>query len=402
MSDEKNKQDILETRQPDALQTDALHADSLHADSLHTDSVQEQDYGQDNLGLLSLEKQDNIESNKKDRNKTRLFRRRQGYRLALFATLLAFFVVILGAYTRLTDAGLGCPDWPGCYGQLILSKNADKANPLINITKAWTEMTHRYVAGLLGMVIFALTVLSIRNRRYPLQPVALPITLAVLVVSQALLGMWTVTLKLFPLVVMAHLLGGFSTLSLLWWLTLKLKPVRLPNAEIDRLRSLRFWAILGLIVLIVQLFLGGWTSANYAALVCLDFPYCQGKLFPDMSFFKAFDLLGTGVVGSSGEPLDHGARVTVHMVHRIGALITALVIGWLAFHVFARARSIIIRAISVIIAVLLTIQILLGVTNVLAVLPLPIAVAHNAVAALLLLALVTLNYYLHSDPRHRR
>jgi len=338
-----------------------------------------------------------------NQNKTRLFRRRQGFLLALFATLLAFFVVVLGAYTRLTDAGLGCPDWPGCYGQMIIAKNAHKANPLINLTKAWTEMTHRYVAGLLGMVIFALTILAIRNRRYPEQPVALPITLATLVVIQALLGMWTVTLKLFPLVVMAHLLGGFSTLALLWWLTLKLKPVQLPNTiDTDSLKGLRFWAFLGLVVLVLQLFLGGWTSANYAALVCLDFPYCQGKLFPDFDFFRAFNLTGAGVVGSIGEPLDNGARMTIHMIHRVGALITALVIGWLAFHIFARARSVAIRVISVIITVLLTIQILLGVTNVLAVLPLPIAIAHNAVAALLLLALVTLNYYLHSHPRHRR
>lgn len=340
--------------------------------------------------------------NKQIHDKKWLFHRRQGYLLALFATLLAFCVVVLGAYTRLTDAGLGCPDWPGCYGQLVLSKNADKVNPLINVTKAWTEMTHRYVAGLLGMVIFALTLLSIRNRRIPSQPVALPITLSVFVIFQAILGMWTVTLKLFPLIVMAHLLGGFTTLSLLWWLTLKLKPVQLPNLEIDNVLSLRLWAIFGLVVLVIQLFLGGWTSANYAALVCLDFPYCQGAIFPHHNFLKAFDLTGAGVLGSIGDPLDNNARVTIHMVHRLGALITAMVIGWLAFHVFSRARSLALRVVSLIIAVLLTIQILLGVTNVLALLPLPIAVAHNAVAALLLLALVTLNYYLHSHPRRRR
>lgn len=341
-------------------------------------------------------------SDKQNIDKKRLFHRRQGYRLALFATLLAFFVVILGAYTRLTDAGLGCPDWPGCYGQLIIAKNAEKLNPLINITKAWTEMTHRYVAGLLGMVIFALTVLAIRNRRLPEQPVALPITLSVLVIVQAILGMWTVTLKLFPLVVMAHLLGGFSTISLLWWLTLKLKSNPISNVEINKFSNLRVWAIFGLCVLIVQLFLGGWTSANYAALVCLDFPLCQGKLFTDFDFYKAFNLTQAGVLGSLGEPLDASARVTIHMMHRIGALVTSLVIGWLAFHVFSRAQSLAMRIIALTIAVLLTIQILLGVTNVLAILPLPIAVAHNAVAALLLLALVTLNYYLHSHPRRRR
>lgn len=333
-------------------------------------------------------------------DKRRLYHQRQIFRLALFATLLAFCVVILGAYTRLTDAGLGCPDWPQCYGQWLPNK-ATQTNQLMDASKAWTEMTHRYVAGLLGMVIFALSVLAWRNRRYPEQPVMLPLALVILVVFQALLGMWTVTLKLFPLVVVAHLLGGLTTLSLLWWLTLKLKPVTLSNEETDKIYSLRIWAILGLVVLIAQLFLGGWTSANYAALVCLDFPYCQGTLLPQLNIFKAFDFSNASVVGGLGEPLDNTARVTIHMVHRIGALITALVIGWLAFQVFARARCIAIRALSVAIAVLLTVQILLGVTNVLALLPLPIAIAHNAVAALLLLALVTLNYYLQSHPRRR-
>lgn len=336
-------------------------------------------------------------------DKRRLYYQRQLYRLALFATLLAFSVVILGAYTRLTDAGLGCPDWPGCYGQITVPKSADNMNQIINSTKAWTEMTHRYVAGLLGMVIFALSVLAIRNRRYPDQPLMLPLTLVILVVFQALLGMWTVTLKLFPLVVVAHLLGGLTTLSLLWWLTLKLKPVQLPNDLSDNLLDLRGFAIFGLVILAVQLFLGGWTSANYAALICTDFPYCQGQLLPQLNFLKAFDLTnaGVGISGGPGEPLDSSARVTIHMVHRLGALITALVIGWLAFQVFARARCFAIRALSVAIAVLLTIQILLGVTNVLAQLPITIAIAHNAVAALLLLALVTLNYYLQSHPRRR-
>jgi cytochrome c oxidase assembly protein subunit 15 len=333
-------------------------------------------------------------------DKSDFYHQRYGFRLALFSTLLAFCVVVLGAYTRLTDAGLGCPDWPGCYGHFLVPSESNLV-PTIDTTKAWTEMTHRYMAGLLGIMIFSLGILALRNRRYPQQPVLLPLALVVMVVFQALLGMWTVTLKLFPLVVMAHLLGGLTTLSLLWWLTLKLKPVQLANAEIDTLKPLKFGAFVGLLILGIQLFLGGWTSANYAALVCLDFPHCQGKLLPEMDVVNAFNIFSAGVIGSAGTPLDNTARVTIHMVHRIGALITTLVIGWLAFQVFARARSFTIRALSVMIAVLLTIQILLGVTNVLAILPLPVAVAHNAVAALLLLALVTLNYYLHSLPRRR-
>jgi len=327
----------------------------------------------------------------------RYYQQRYCFRLALFATLLAFCVVVLGAYTRLTDSGLGCPDWPGCYGQWI-PKDFKQTTQVMDATKAWTEMTHRYLAGLLGMIIFALGILALRNRRFPEQPVALPLSLVALVVFQAFLGMWTVTLKLFPLVVMAHLLGGLTTLSLLWWLTLKLGPSK-KEVEISGLRNLRIWAILGLIVLVIQLFLGGWTSANYAALVCLDFPFCKDISISSLTFVQAFNLISAGIAGSLGVPLDHNARVLIHMVHRVGALFTALVIGWLAFQVFARAKCVAIRGLSVAIAALLTIQILLGVTNVLALLPLSVAIAHNAVAALLLLALVTLNYYLHSHPR---
>lgn len=327
-------------------------------------------------------------------------KQKTGFRLALFASLLALSVVVLGAYTRLSDAGLGCPDWPGCYGQWVVPNQTQIPNQMVDAAKAWIEMTHRYVAGLLGMVIFALAILTLRNRRHPNQPIILPITLVVLVVFQALLGMWTVTLKLFPLVVMAHLLGGMSTLALLWWLTLKLKPEQ-PKLETNtnHLRSLRGWAIVGLIVLIIQLALGGWTSANYAALVCLDFPFCQGKLIPEMNFLQAFNLTNAGIQGSMGEPLNLSARETIQVAHRIGAIITGLVIGWLAFTVFARARSLTIKITSIVIAVLLTLQIILGITNVLALLPLPVAIGHNAVAALLLLALVTLNYYLQSKPR---
>lgn len=333
-------------------------------------------------------------------DKLAYYKQRFYFRLTLFATLLAFFVVILGAYTRLTDSGLGCPDWPACYGHLAITKSVLNANPIINAAKAWTEMIHRYMAGLLGMVIFALAILAIRNIRHPEQPVALPLTLVVMVIFQAMLGMWTVTLKLFPLVVLAHLIGGLTTLTLLWWLVLKLKPVQLDFVPTPG-NSLRIWAFIGLAALIVQLCLGGWTSANYAALVCHDFPFCQGKIFPPLDFSHAFNAFSTGVVGSDGMPLSHSGKVTIHMMHRIGAIVTALVIGWIAFQVFARTECFPIRILSVVIAVLLTIQIALGITNVLYTLPLYVAVAHLAVAALLLLSLVTLNYYLQSNPRRR-
>lgn len=320
-------------------------------------------------------------------------------RLAYGATLLAFVVVVLGAYTRLTNAGLGCPDWPGCYGQLV--PLADATNPLMNTTKAWTEMIHRYLAGSLGIVIFALAFFILKNKSgFKKQSQILALATSGLVIFQALLGMWTVTLKLFPTVVMAHLMGGLSTLSLLWWLTLTLQSRNKPIIE-SGTPALQLWGILGLIMLVIQIFLGGWTSANYAALVCLDFPFCDnfnqnlGLNFQSANIFEAFNFTAVGVDGSQGTPLNHAARIMIHMLHRIGALLTTLIIGWLALLAWMRSQNKSIRAISIVMATLLIIQILLGITNILAKLPLPIAVAHNAVAALLLLSIVTLNYFIY-------
>jgi len=323
---------------------------------------------------------------------------KQTARLAYAATALAFVVVVLGAYTRLTNAGLGCPDWPGCYGQLI--PQADATNPLINTTKAWTEMIHRYLAGSLGIVIFALAFFIIKNKSgFKKQSQILVIVVSGLVIFQALLGMWTVTLKLFPAVVMAHLMGGLATLSLLWCLTLTLQSHNKPSIQ-SNTYALRIWGIFGLIMLILQIFLGGWTSANYAALVCLDFPFCNnfnqnlGLNVEFTNIVEAFNFTAVGVDGSQGTPLGHTARIAIHMLHRIGALLTTLIIGWLALLAWMRSQNKAIQTISIVMASLLIIQILLGMTNILAKLPLPIAVAHNAIAALLLLSAITLNYFI--------
>ena len=345
-------------------------------------------------------------------------------RLAYGATLLAFVVVVLGAYTRLTNAGLGCPDWPGCYGQLV--PQIDATNPLINAAKAWTEMIHRYLAGSLGIIIFVLAFFIVKNKsRFNKQSQILAITVSALVIFQALLGMWTVTLKLFPVVVMAHLMGGLATLSLLWWLTLILQSHHTalyknnfsffssPSSPCANMRerqsksyfctkprALRIWGIIGLIMLLIQIFLGGWTSANYAALVCLDFPFCDnfnqnlGLNFQFANIVKAFNFTAVGVDGSQGTPLGYAARIMIHMLHRIGALLTTLIIGWLVLLTWMRSQNKTIRIVSIMMISLLIIQFFLGITNVLAKLPLPIAVAHNAVAALLLLSVVTLNYFI--------
>lgn len=201
------------------------------------------------------------------------------FRLALFACLLAFVVVVLGAYTRLADAGLGCPDWPGCYGQLIVPTTeadvTDKAyleqRPL-EPAKGWKEMIHRYFAGTLGLVILALAIWSVVRRKYPGQPVWLPLFLLVLVIIQALLGMWTVTLQLKPVVVMGHLLGGLTTLALLVLLAL-ISRLLTEKVRLDlQPKAWRAYAVMGLVILAVQIALGGWTSSNYAVLACPIFP----------------------------------------------------------------------------------------------------------------------------------
>lgn len=302
-------------------------------------------------------------------------------------------VILLGAYTRLTDAGLGCPDWPGCYGQLTVPANPgqveDKAwlaqRPL-EPEKGWNEMVHRYFAGALGLVILALAVWSWRRRRTrPEQPVWLPTLLLVLVVFQAILGMWTVTLLLKPLVVVGHLLGGFATLALLVLLAWRCAPGRPPVVP----GRLRVGAAIGLLVLVGQIALGGWTSANYAALACLDFPTCQGGWMPTMDFDEAFVLWrGLGVNYEFGV-LEHPARTAIHVTHRMGALVTLLVLGWLVFDMLRIGRGLA-RA-AALIGMLLVVQIALGIGNVLLHLPLGVATAHNAVAALLLVSLVYLN-----------
>ena len=217
------------------------------------------------------------------------------YRLAWVALVLTFVVVVLGAYVRLSHAGLGCPDWPGCYGRLldvpdradqIAVANAAYPHRPVEPAKAWKEMIHRYCAGALGLLILALAALAWRNRRQSDQPVALPLALLGLVTFQSVLGMWTVTWQLKPLIVMAHLLGGLTTLGLLAWLVLCQRQGGGAGAT-DENRALRPLALLGLMLLAGQIALGGWTSANYAALACPDFPTCQAHWWPPLDFREA-------------------------------------------------------------------------------------------------------------------
>ena len=335
-----------------------------------------------------------------------------GVRIAFVLTLT---VIILGAYVRLSDAGLGCPDWPGCYGRLLAPTQASVVEQAslafperpVEVAKAWKEMVHRYAAGLLGLVVLMLAALAWRERRRPGQPVVVPLALLALIVFQSLLGMWTVTLQLKPVVVMAHLLGGFATLLLVWQLVLatgKETNARWPDrgsatrpegqkAQHIAPRRLLPWAGLATLVLVTQIALGGWTSANYAALACPDFPQCQGQWWPRMDFREGFVLWrGTGTDFEFGV-LDMPARTAIHVAHRMGAITTLLLLGGLALLILWRGDRHLRRLAGVTLALLLT-QAGLGVANVLLHLPLPVAVAHNATAALLLLAMFTLLYAL--------
>ncbi|MDG4596051.1 MAG: COX15/CtaA family protein [Candidatus Contendobacter sp.] len=328
------------------------------------------------------------------------------YRLTWVALVLTFVVVVLGAYVRLSHAGLGCPDWPGCYGRLldlpdradqIAEANAAYPQRPVEPAKAWKEMIHRYCAGTLGLLILALAALAWRNRRQPHQPVALPLALLGLIIFQALLGMWTVTWQLKPLVVMAHLLGGLTTLGLLAWLVLGQRQGGSAGATTNENRALRRYALLGLMLLAGQIALGGWTSANYAALACPDFPTCQSHWWPPMDFREAFTPWRGLGRSYEGGVLANDARVTIHVMHRIVALVVAMYLGWLASRLVAVTRDPTLRWAGGAIAVLLIIQLGLGIANVVLHLPLPVAVAHTGGAALLLLSLVTINHLLQSE-----
>lgn len=315
--------------------------------------------------------------------------------LTIFAAALALFVVMLGAFTRLTDAGLGCPDWPGCYGHMVLPNaqtelnNAQQQFPQIPIEtkKAWTEMAHRYVAGTLGLLIVFITAhviwCRLRGLRLDWQ---LPVILFCLLFFQAALGMWTVTLKLLPVVVMGHLLGGILIFSCLCRLALQfssIKPIQLTRGQI--------FIVLGAIIVFCQIALGGWVSSNYAGIACIGFPQCSGQWIPPLHFSQGFNLFSPVGANYQGGLLDNDIRMTIQFIHRIGAFITAFYVIILSLWLLTiKNKSL--RILALVALLLVCSQFLLGVLNVVYLLPLWIAVAHNGVAALLMATLLMMIY----------
>ncbi len=312
--------------------------------------------------------------------------------LSIFAAVLAFCVVVLGAYVRLSDAGLGCPDWPGCYGAMTVPQSelaiqaAQQAYPdkPLEHAKAWKEMAHRYLAGSLGLLAVGLAWLAYRNRHTIRTAWQLSAALVVLIVMQALLGMWTVTLLLKPVIVTLHLLGGMSTLAILSWIAIR----NCASPSVALPANQQWWLRMTLLIWLLQVMLGGWTSSNYAALACTDFPTCHGLWWPEMDFSDAFHV--TRALGESrdGGQLHLDALTAIQWIHRLGALV---VLGWGMISV----RILLQRPAGVCLAwtlfSILLLQVSLGIANLLLQLPLVLAVLHNAGAALLGVSLVAVN-----------
>lgn len=396
-------------------------------------------------------------------------KRKTPFRLALLAVVMAAVVIMLGAFTRLVDAGLGCPDWPTCYGHVLWpdeTHEIDAANTAFAETpvethKTWPEQVHRLFASGLGLISLLLLFLSMRQSsntrlkrglavlaaiwftalvvkivikanttvtaeafhgmsdiviglvvlagfavlawlarwRDPRsrQPLCLPALIVGLVILQGLFGMWTVTLKVWPQVVTAHLLGGFTTLTLLWLLVLRLdnRVWWLKTAELAQLQALRPWAIAGLVVVVIQIALGGWTTSNYAAVACPDLPTCQARWWPETDFaqgFNFFQHIGPSYLGGH---MDNAARVAIHLSHRIGALITFAYVMLLAWKLY-RTPVTEVKRMAVIITAALWLQVLLGISNVVFHFPVAVAVAHNFGGAVLLLTLVALLHRLYT------
>jgi cytochrome c oxidase assembly protein subunit 15 len=331
-------------------------------------------------------------------------------RLALAAMLLAFCVAVLGAYVRLTNAGLGCPDWPGCYGHVspasAAAAGAGSVDAPLQVDKAWREMIHRYAATTLGLLIVTMAVLSFRWRRHGGVPLALPASLVGLVILQGLLGMWTVTLLLKPLIVTLHLVFGFITLAMLWWLWRTLRQRSsgswsgAPAVHVGGMytalsraapRTLRRAALAGLLALIVQIMLGGWTSTNYAAVACPDLPKCQGAWWPKADFADGFVLWRGLGINYEGGVLNHPARVAIHFIHRLGAVAATAALLFAAFLTLRMRQEVHCRWAATAVLCALGLQLLIGLSMVHWGFPLWLATAHNAGAALLLLATLALH-----------
>ena len=333
------------------------------------------------------------------------------YRKLVYVTMfLTFDLILFGAYTRLTDSGLGCPDWPGCYGTAnpfaahadIAAAQAAMPQGPVTAFKAWIEMIHRYLAMSVGILIVAQMLIAwIKRREFAGAPIYATV-LFLFVCLQGAFGMWTVTLKLQPIIVTTHLLMAIGLLAMLVWLAARIRQNTLPPSEVKighEARALVWWARLAWAILLIQIALGGWVSTNYAVLACTDYPLCQGVLVPPMDFAQGFSLWRELGKTADGGYLSFAALTAIHWVHRNSALLVVLSSGYVAW----RARRVQgLNHLGVAILVVLALQFATGVANILWRWPLPVAVLHNGGAALLFSLLAVLNYRVQVPQELRR
>ena len=313
-------------------------------------------------------------------------------RLLFFSTFLTLCVVVFGAYVRLTDAGLGCPDWPGCFGTLSVPESVEaiaQANnmypdSIVEVGKAWREMIHRYLAGGLGLLIAVLSFLSIKYRHQLEVPLYLPLFLVVLVSFQAALGMWTVTELLKPAIVSLHLIGGMTILGLLTYITHR----QFGTTGLIVNKNLFLIARFAILLLFIQILLGGWTSTNYAALACTDFPTCHGSLIPDMDFKNGFSIFRDLGLTAEGDSLSIQALHAIQWVHRVGAFI---LVAYFIFFVYFLSRYPGVRFYRNLLILVLISQFIIGIANLILYLPIALATMHNLGAALLVIIVTIIN-----------
>ena len=317
--------------------------------------------------------------------------------ISFFGALFTLLVISVGAWVRLTDAGLGCPDWPGCYGlltppisdlELSQAKNT-YPDAIIDAGKAWREMLHRYLAGILGLYVFFTAYLTFKYSKNTSN--ILPIALIVLIIIQSIMGMLTVTELVKPTIVTIHLILGMSTASLMYWNGLK---VVANHNMINLNKTLILIIILCIFGLLTQIILGGWTSTNYASLACTDFPKCSNQWWPNnMDFKSGFTIFNLPNINYEGGPLEYNAKLAVHFTHRIGALILSLLFLWLFIYLFFLQANKNIKKIGMVVMALFVAQIMLGISNIIFSLPISIAVLHTVNASALLMSMVALLYY---------
>ena len=318
-------------------------------------------------------------------------------KLSFVGALFTLIVISLGAWVRLTDAGLGCPDWPGCYGLLTTPDTVDELakareyypNADIDVGKAWREMLHRYMAGLLGLYVFFITYISIK---YSKRSYMLPVLISILIIIQAIMGMLTVTMLVKPTIVTTHLFFGMLTATLLFINSLKYSNIRMSSEKIPAIALIII--TITWVFLIIQILLGGWTSTNYASLACTDFPKCLDQWYPkEMIFNEAFNVIDLPDVNYEGGILAYGAKVAIHYSHRITALILTFVFISALYVVFKLNKHSLLKKLMSISIIFFILQVILGISNVVYSLPLNIAVWHTMNAAILMALISSALYY---------